>query len=152
MHVLHLHGFQRHDRLAGRDALALPDQHRDDAAVHRGANLAVAAGCRRRGRRRQRQIADGRRDATMQQIKPVAVAEESGRFRKAVAAEADAVAAQRVDLEPMLAAIAAGEIAAIALARDFQIVDAVIELDADGNRKRRRQRPPAPPRRRMSDR
>jgi hypothetical protein len=86
----------------------------------------------------------------MQQIEPVAVAEEGGRFRKTIAAEADAIAAQRVDLEPVFAAIAACEIAAIPLARDFQIIDAVIELDADGNRKRRCQRPAAPPRRRVS--
>ena len=51
MHMFHLHGFQRHDRLAGLDAFALFDQNRDHAAVHRGANLAVAAG-RRRCRRR----------------------------------------------------------------------------------------------------
>ena len=47
-------------RLAGLDALALLDQHRDDAAVHRRAHLAVAAGCRGRRRRRQGQVANRR--------------------------------------------------------------------------------------------
>src|SRR5258706_456750 len=41
--VLHFHGFQRHYRLAGRNALARLDQDRNDAAAHRRANLAVAA-------------------------------------------------------------------------------------------------------------
>ena len=148
MHMLHLHGFQRHDRLAGRDALALLDQNRDDAAVHRRANLAVAAGRRRGGRRRQREIADRKRDAPVQDIEPVAVAEEfadSARpsLRKRMLSRPSSSISNRCSR-----AIEACDIAAVALAHDFEFVDAMIELDADGNRKRRRQRPPAPPRRR----
>ena len=105
VHVLHLHRFQRHHGLAGRDLLARLDQHRDDAAVHRRAHLAVAAGCRGGFRRGQRQIADGNRDAAMQEIQPVAVAQEFCRFHHAVAAEADGIAAEFVDLETVLAAI-----------------------------------------------
>jgi hypothetical protein len=50
VHVLHLHRFQRHHRLSGRDLLAGLDQHGHDAAIHGGSHLAVAAAGRARDR------------------------------------------------------------------------------------------------------
>ena len=105
MHMLHLHRFQRHHGLAGGDLLAGLDQHGHHAAVHCRAHLAVAA---RRGsgyRRGERQVADGHRDAAMQDIEPVAIAQEPCRFHHAIGAEANRIATELVDLEAMLAAI-----------------------------------------------
>src|SRR6202521_5232653 len=137
MHVLHFHGFQRHYRLAGPKILPLFDQNRHDTAVHRGANLALTAGGgSRRSRRGQSQIADRKCYAAVQDIKPIAVAEESCRFHDAVDAETDGVAAELVDLEPALAAIEASDITAVTLTHDFEIMDAVIELNARGHWKR----------------
>src|SRR5260370_30795444 len=141
MHVLHLHGLQRHHRLAGCDALALFDQNRNDTAVHRRADLAVAAGCRRRGRRGQRQIADDKRDAPMQHMEPVAVLEKSCRFHQAVGLKTDRIAAKLTDLEPVLAAIQLYGVTTIALARDFQILNATIKLKTSSYRKGCRERP-----------
>ena len=129
MHMFHLHGFQRHHRLAGHDALAQFDQNRHDTAIHRGANLAVAAGCRGGCGRRHGQIADRERDAAVQDEEPVTIAEESCGYRKAVAAEADAIAAEFIDFEAVFATIETCDVAAIALARDFEFVDAMIEFD-----------------------
>ena len=99
--MLHLHGLQRHDRLAGRDLVARFDQHRHDAAIHRRADLAVAAGCRSRYRRGEGQVANRNRDAAMQEMEPVAVPKEFDGFHQAVGAETDRVAAEFVDLETL---------------------------------------------------
>src|SRR5260370_22550009 len=117
MHVFHLHGFERHDRLAGRDALARFDQTRNDTTVHRRANLAVAAGGgSRRSRRSQRKVADRKRDALVQDIEPVAVAEEPCRFHHAVDAETNGIATEFVDLKLPFAAVYICDIPTIALA------------------------------------
>ena len=63
-----------------------------------------------------------------------------------------AIAAQFLDLEPVLAAIEMGRITAVALAHDFEIVDGMIELDAGRDREGRRERPPLSPWRRDRDR
>src|SRR5712692_5450509 len=140
MHVLHLHGFQRHHRLTGCDALALLDQNRDDASGHRRADLAVAAGCRRRGWRRQRQVADDKRDAPVQDMEPVAVPEKSCRFHHAVGLKTDRIAAKLTDLEPVLAAIELYGVTTIALAHDFEILNAMIKLKTSSDRECRCQR------------
>src|SRR5260370_8224721 len=95
MHVFHLHGFQRHDRLAGRDALARFDQNRNDTTVHRRANLSLAAGGgSRRSRRSQSKAADRKRDALMLDIQPVAGAEEPWPFNHALVALTNPISAQ----------------------------------------------------------
>ena len=143
--MFHFHGLQRHDRLAGRDTLAHFHQESNNAAVHRRAHLAVA-GCRRCcRRRRQRKIADRKRDAVVQHVKPVAIPEEAFGLGNAVAAEADDVATEFVDFKPVLDTLDVCEIGAVALAHDLNVVDASIELDPNGSRKRRGERPPATP-------
>src|SRR5450759_3674579 len=82
-------------------------------------------------------------------MEPIAIAEEPCRFHQAAGAKTNRVAAEFVDLEPVLAAIEACEITAVALADDFEIVDTMIERDADGNWKCCRQCPSAAPRRCM---
>ena len=61
----------------------------------------------------------------------------------AVAADTDGIAADALDFDAVQGVFKARDIAAIALARDFDVMDAVIEFDADRNRKGRRQRPAA---------
>ncbi len=63
--------------------------------------------------------------------------------------ETNAIATELVDLEPVLTALEACDITAVALTDDFEIMNAAIDFDAKRKRKRRRQRPPPPPRRRM---
>src|ERR1700722_6761526 len=145
MHMLHFHGFQRHDRLASRDALARSGQNCNDTPVHRGAYLAVAVGCRRRGRRRPCEIAGRKRNALAQNAKAIAVTEKSYRFGKASAADTNGLAAKLVDLEPVLRPIEARRISALALTHDLNIVDAMIQPNSGGKWQRRRQRPSAPP-------
>ena len=56
---------------------------------------------------------------------------------------------QRGDLEPVLLATEGYGIAAVPLAYNLDIMDAMIDLHANRSRKRRRQRPSASPWRRM---
>ena len=86
----------------------------------------------------------------MQDVKPVAIAQKPCRFHYVVDTETNGIAAEFVDLEPALAAVDVCDITAVAPAHDFEIVDAVIELKADGHWKRGCQRSSAPPWRRVS--
>src|SRR6185437_15389865 len=105
MHVLHLHRFQRHHRLADRDALARLDQNRDNAPVQSGANLAVtSAGCRRLGRCKS-EVANRMRHASMLEIKAIASAEKFYALHDAISTEANILVADLVDFESILRAV-----------------------------------------------
>src|SRR5438105_9392211 len=147
--LFHLHGFQRHDGLARRNALALLDQNRNDTTVHCCATLAIAAARGRRCCRRKGEIVDRKRDPTMQDVEPIAVAQISRRFHAAVAAETYAIGFKLIDLEAALATIETCDITAVALARDLEIIGPMIELNADRKRKCRGERAAFAPRRRM---
>ncbi len=131
--------------MASSNAIALFHQHRDHASVHRGANLAVAPARRGRLRRGQRQIANGMREAPVHKIQPVAIAQECCTLHHAVVAEAERVAVQLVDFEPVAGAVEESDITALALAQDLQFVRDAIDLGAQRNRECRGQRSPAPP-------
>src|SRR6478735_10731945 len=83
----------------------------------------------------------------MQEIEPVAVAKKFYGFREAVAAEPNGIAVGRVDLDPVQCVLKP-PIAAIALARELDIMDFVIEFETKRNGERRRERSPALPFRR----
>ena len=77
------------------------------------------------------------------QKKPVTVAGPFDWFGVPVAVDVNGIAVEPVDFDP-IQRIFGCEIAAIAVAPDFNVINTMIELDADRNRKGRRQRPPAP--------
>src|SRR6185295_857579 len=76
----------------------------------------------------------------VQNVKPVAVAQKSRALHHSALEEADGVAGQFLDLEAALLAVAAGKIAAVALADDFDLLSAAAEIDAQCERKGRCQR------------
>src|SRR6185437_6524235 len=148
MHVLHLHRFQRHHRLADRDALARLDQNRDNAPVQSGANLAVtSAGCRRLGRCK-REVANRMRNASMLEIKVIAPAEEFYALHDAISAEADILVANLLDLKSVLRAVDHDDISALALSDEVELMGAAVNIQACRDCKGRRKRSPAAPRRR----
>ncbi|MGY3272878.1 hypothetical protein ACVJ5M_000475 [Bradyrhizobium sp. S3.7.6] len=139
--VLHLHRFQGHHRLTGGDAVTGLDQHGDDAAVHGGADFAIAAvGCGRL-RRGEGEIGDRKRDAAMLEVEPVAIAQEFCAVHHAVVAKADGVGIELVDLELVLTAVGGDDVAAIALTRDFELVGVAGDLDFRRQRECCRQAP-----------
>src|SRR3954471_10672275 len=86
----------------------------------------------------------------MQDVEPIAIAQISRRFHAAVAAETYAIGFKLIDLEATLAAIETCDIIAVALARDLEIIDPMIELNADRKRKCRGERAAFAPRRGMT--
>src|SRR4051794_22138997 len=127
--VLHLHRFQRQHRLTGGDAVARLDQDGNDAAVHGGTDLAVAAVACGRLWRGEREIGGNDRDPAALDVQPVAVAQEFRAVRHAVMAEADHVEIELVDLELVLPAVAANNVAAIAFAPEFELIPMACDLD-----------------------
>src|SRR5690348_16512470 len=120
MHMLHLHGFQRHHSLADTDAIACLHQHGDDTAVHGGAHLAVAAiagSCRGHSKR---EVARGMSHATMQEPEPVPIAQIFGTLDEGAIAEANRLSIDLLDLETILVTAIADAIAALAIMQQFQ--------------------------------
>ena len=88
------------------------------------------------------------RYAVAHDVKLIAVAVEFCRFSKAAAAEANDVATDFVDLEPVLHPIQANRVTALAFACDLDIIGAVIKPHSGRKWKCRRQTSSAPPCRR----
>src|SRR6201995_5414403 len=140
MHMLHLHRFERHDSLTGRDTLALLHQHRDDAAVHGGTDLAVAATSRSALGRSQCAIANRMGRTAMQEPEPVAVAKIFGVLDDGAVLEANYARVDLLDREAILSFTVADSITALAIAQQFELMRRPIDFDTQWNWKCRSQR------------
>ena len=80
----------------------------------------------------------------IQEIEPVAVAQECCGFRETIAAETDGITVGRMDFDSVKR-ILQSPVAAIAFAHKLDIMDRSIDLETKRNGKRCRERPPALP-------